>query len=109
MGLIERHARNLIRRKVRQPAGRAIRRAVERWCPECRKNVPLFHTCVIRTDFTRRTASAKAGSRRQARNGARKPQERQSHDYRSCTDPRCRRPACVAFREGQAECTRAHV
>ena len=45
MGLIEHHAKNLIRRNVKQPARRAMRRAVERWCPECQKNVPLFHTC----------------------------------------------------------------
>jgi hypothetical protein len=109
MGLIEHHAKNLIRRNVKQPARRAMRRAVERWCPECQKNVPLFHTCVITADFKRRTADAKTGTRSNARNSVRRPRGRQTHDYRTCTDPRCPRPVCVAFREGQAGCTRAHV
>lgn len=106
MGFIKRRVRLLVRRKIRNPARAAGRRAVAQWCPECQKTQPPFHVCVIRTDFGRRAKDVRRSAGRKAATTARR--ERQAHDYRTCRDPDCRRQACAAYREGQASCPRSH-
>lgn len=98
MGFVKRRIGRLVRRKVRNPARAAGRRAVASWCPECQKRQPPFHVCMIKTDFKRRTKDARRP----------RSQGHQAHDYRTCRDHDCKRPACAAFREGQAACSRPH-
>lgn len=109
MGLIKRHVRKQIRKRITRPAKARVKRATLHWCAECQKNVPLFHTCVIKTDFKRRKARAKTRSRRNAKSKSTPRQRRDSHPYQSCTDQDCPRQACTAYREGMASCNRAHV
>lgn len=54
----------------------------------------------------RRRAAAAARRKTPAkRTGPAKP----AHDYRTCRDPECRRHACVAYREGMADCPLEHL
>jgi hypothetical protein len=66
-------------------------------CPRCKKEVrnPLTHICRSkRGDFGRRRKKFEQQQKAAAR--AARPQ----HDYHTCTDQECRRPVCVAYREG---------
>jgi hypothetical protein len=125
MNFVER----LIDRKIRKPARAAVRRAVTRWCPECQKQAELFHTCEIKTDFRsrRRTAERRTRTvqrRQSARDAAGRRKERlnerrkltaadrragRAHPYQECTDRGCRRPQCLAYKEGIANCPLEHI
>jgi hypothetical protein len=97
----------LVDRHVRKPARDAVRRAMTRWCPECQKDMPFGHTCVIKTDFKRRKRQAERPARRRSQakgTSAARPH----HDYRTCADQDCQRTACVAYREGMANCPLTH-
>lgn len=67
-------------------------------CPDCGKVIgnPLTHVCSNKGHFRRRKAkyereqTAKARSKRQA----------DRHDYQTCKDDDCKRPACVAYKTG---------
>jgi hypothetical protein len=106
VGLIKRHARRLLRQKVRKPARAALRGVVERWCPECQKRVQPFHLCAPRSDFKARRAQHERAQRR--RGGGTRPRERREHDYRTCRDEDCPRGLCRAFREGMRACPLPH-
>ena len=122
MGFVKRRVRRLVRQKIRKPARAAVKRAAERWCPECQKRVEPFHLCAPKSDFRQRKAAAvrrekaerrrqrrrEAAARRKAARGKSAPGERRSHPYQTCTDESCQRPLCVAFREGMAACPLVH-
>lgn len=104
-----------IGRRVR-PTSLRPRITVE--CPKCHKPGGLTHVCKTRTDFRRKLAASKkqaaADKRAQAASLAKVKRSRQSgpakprHDYRSCRDTDCARVACVAYRDGLADCPLAH-
>lgn len=62
-------------------------------CGTCGKEIknPLTHACAVKTDFKRRKKAAQKQGRKQGRRG---------HNYRTCRDEDCGRPACEAYREG---------
>lgn len=134
MGLIKR----AIRQKVKTPAKRAVRQQARRVsvkCGTCGKRYvnPLTHVCAPKSDFRKRKREAERAARRDAararkkaaaerRKAAaaerrRKAREKRSaprsprpqHDYRLCHDEDCRRHACVAYRDGIADCPLEHV
>lgn len=136
MGLIRRVIRRKIRTPVKRAARRQLRR-VSAECQVCHKRYtnPLTHTCVVKTDFGKRKRAgerrAKAEARRARRKAAadrrkaaaaerrkaarakrsapaRRP-SRPQHDYRLCRDQDCERYACVAYRDGIADCPRDHA
>jgi hypothetical protein len=107
VGLIRRHARRLVRQKIRTPARAALRRATRRWCPECQKHADLFHICAPKPDFGRRRAQQERDRRRRGK-AAGTPRERRPHDYRACRDGDCQRQVCIAFREGRQACPLPH-
>jgi hypothetical protein len=125
MGFIKRRVRRVVRRRLRNPARAAVKRAATHWCPECQKRVEPFHLCAPKSDFRQRLRQAdrRAGTerrrqrkretaaRRKAAKGKsapRAPRERRSHQYQACTDEGCQRPLCVAFKAGMAACPLPH-
>jgi hypothetical protein len=74
-------------------------------CPDCHRKVdnPLTHRCRSKKgDWGRRRGvwekQQKAWEKQQAK--AARP-AKPAHDYKTCGDPECRRPVCVAFKEGR--------
>lgn len=98
-----------------------FRPRVTRDCPKCKRPAPnpVTHVCKVRTDFRRKAAAAKksraADRRRQAASVAKVGRARvggpgkPKHDYRSCKDQDCPRVACVAYRDGLADCPLEHA
>ena len=90
-------------------------------CPRCKKPIanPVTHICKTRTSFKRKAAAAKKSRaqdrRRQAASIAKVKRARATgpakakHDYRTCKDADCARVACVAYRDGLADCPLDHV
>lgn len=134
MGLIKR----VIRQKAGTPARRAARQQARRVsvkCKTCGKRYvnPLTHVCAPKSDFAKRRREAERAARREAararkkaaaerRKAAaaerhRKAREKRSaprsprpqHDYRLCRDEDCQRYACVAYKDGVADCPLEHV
>lgn len=109
-----------VTRMGRRPGRTRIRPRITRDCPKCRRPVtnPLTHVCKTQTSFKRKAAAAKKSRaqdrRRQAASVAKVGRARagggkQRHDYRTCKDQDCARVACVAYRDGLADCPLEHA
>jgi hypothetical protein len=111
VGVLKRHARRLVRQKIRKPVRDALHGLAESWCPDCQKRVQPFHVCAPKSDFKQRRAQQARTARprrRSAPKPARRPCERRQHDYTACSDQQCPRPLCKAFREGREACPLPH-
>lgn len=114
MGTLKKHARRLVRQKVRRPARAFLHRLTETWCPDCQKRVQPFHTCAPKSDFRKRraqqarTETRRAKRKASAKTSARKPRERPVHDYEACRDEDCQCRECIAFRKGKGACELPH-
>lgn len=104
----------------RRPGRTRIRPRMTVECPRCKRRIgnPITHVCKTRTNFKRKAAAAKKNRaqdrRRQAASLAKVKRARsglagQRHDYRTCRDEHCGRAACVAYRDGLADCPLEHA
>lgn len=105
MGLIKRHAKRLVRRKVTRPARAALKNVTSHHCDDCGKTVQPFHLCAPKSDFKRRKGRHERAQRTRAKGTAGK---RQAHDYAACAERHCKNPLCKAYREGQQACPLPH-